>query len=520
MRIRNTAIVWSAVLLLVTLFVMRYSGMTTSAQGATPTPGLPLLVIPTSTPLPTPTLSPVQIISTLDRYGLQPGDLPAQFAAQETNGTLTLDELSRRLAEKYPDQAVLVQPLMTLYQTYGVVGSHTADYFVANCTALGIFGVGTWVRASASSTNAAALLADDNLAGLYEGLFNWRPAALEGLPGRVYQQNVPSSECALPATRYIVEYANDRLIVAVSVWALNTTDSALVSATLLNVINLINARLAPVELIASAAQPTATPTQTPAEPGMQPVTRNADWTPIIRDFGGVEMVLVPAGCFMMGSVDGEPDEEPVHEVCFDAPFWIDRYEVTNEQFAAFNGEARRNSRWNQPMLPREMITWREAHRFCARRGARLPTEAEWEYAARGPDNLIYPFGNTFVPEWVIYEGSPDSTADVRTRLRGASWVGALDMAGNVWEWTSSAYRSYPYDADDGRNIPTDDETLRVLRGGSWRSGPLELRAAQRKAENQAHLQRAPRSTDDIFFRHYYEEYQRYAAIGFRCARDY
>lgn len=112
------------------------------------------------------------------------------------------------------------------------------------------------------------------------------------------------------------------------------------------------------------------------------VEHNEDWRATVQDFGGVEMVRVPPGCFLMGSYHGRRDEQPVHEVCFDRAFWIDRTEVTNAGFGSqgvFAGDDR----------PRENLTWFEARDFCAARGARLPTEAEWEYAARGGTQTRY-----------------------------------------------------------------------------------------------------------------------------------
>lgn len=257
-----------------------------------------------------------------------------------------------------------------------------------------------------------------------------------------------------------------------------------------------------------------TPTLLPLELARTPVAQNADWTPVIEDFNGVEMVVVPAGCFMMGSEDGDSDERPVHEVCFEEPFWIDRYEVTNEQFARFGGQAGRDSFFVGDDRPREQVTWDEAQAFCELRGARLPTEAEWEYAARGPDGRDYPWGNEFdcsmgnfddethrnpdvIPGGAGCDGF-DVTAPAGSFPQGASWVGASDLSGNVWEWVADLYGAYTAEVptDSGG---TDNGDLRILRGGSWVfSAQTSLRAAYR-------LEYLPTSA--------------YDNDGFRCARD-
>jgi formylglycine-generating enzyme required for sulfatase activity len=233
------------------------------------------------------------------------------------------------------------------------------------------------------------------------------------------------------------------------------------------------------------------PTPVPAGFPGSPVTSNAAWTPIIQQVGGVDMALVPVGCFQMGS-NQSPDELPVHEQCFDTPFWIDVYEVTNGQYGsegAFAGASR----------PRETLTWRDALTFCQARGGRLPTEAEWEYAARGPDNLVYPWGNSFVAANTVYYGnSGDRTADVGSRPGGVSWVGAYDMSGNVYEYTSSIYLPYPYDPTDGRENLADTTSRRVLRGGSFGNAELGVYASRRYPV-------IPASTGNV--------------DGFRCARD-
>jgi formylglycine-generating enzyme required for sulfatase activity len=229
------------------------------------------------------------------------------------------------------------------------------------------------------------------------------------------------------------------------------------------------------------------------------VTANSQWTIVQQNFDGFEMALVPTGCFNMGSVVAD-DEQPVRPQCFNRPFWIDVYEVTNRQYGAhgrFEGDDR----------PRENVNWYQAWDFCQQRGARLPTEAEWEYAARGPDNLTYPWGDVFVPEYAVHIGnSNNQTAPVGSRPpESRSWVGAYDMSGNVWEWTNSIYDPqnypYPYATDDGReNISS--AVPRSRRGGSWDYEGSPSRAANR-------LGSAPNTTASDL-----------GVIGFRCVRNY
>ena len=140
------------------------------------------------------------------------------------------------------------------------------------------------------------------------------------------------------------------------------------------------------------------------------------------------------------------DEKPAHEVCLD-DFWLMQTEVTRAMYAACVAagecsETPKSYRYsegdNQPI---NRVTWFQAHDYCASIGGRLPTEAEWEYAARGPESLVFPWGNDFVGKNAVWaDSSGDQTADVGSRPAGASWVGALDLSGNLWEWVSSIYR--------------------------------------------------------------------------------
>lgn len=214
--------------------------------------------------------------------------------------------------------------------------------------------------------------------------------------------------------------------------------------------------------------PTPAPTLDLTTTPVVAVSQNADWTPRFQDFDGVTMALVPPGCFKMGSDDGLDDEKPASKMCFSEPFWLDKTEVTQAQFALFGGVAKTEPRFKGDEKPVENITWFEATAYCASRGARLPTEAEWEYAARGPDDLVYPWGNDFDGTKLVYKRNTfQGASEVGTKPDGAAWVGTLDVSGNVWEWVSTLYKPYPYDAADGREDSTDTTSNRVLRGGSW-----------------------------------------------------
>lgn len=257
-------------------------------------------------------------------------------------------------------------------------------------------------------------------------------------------------------------------------------------------------------------KPSNTPTLSREILASTPVVSNAVWRPFSHTFNGVEMVLIPAGCFKMGNdpqayyrtdgawIKGVPDGG---QQCFDKPFWIDRYEVTNEQFTHLNGVANHPGDWSGPRQPYTNITWFEARDFCEKnREARLPTEREWEYAARGPDGLMYPWGNDFVADNGVYsKNSEGRTADVGSKSGGASWVGAHDLAGNVVEWVSSVYKGYPYNPRDGREDEKDEVSGRVFRGGSWYDDGAAMRAANRDSNNP-NIQ-SPR-------------------FGFRCAQSY
>ena len=209
------------------------------------------------------------------------------------------------------------------------------------------------------------------------------------------------------------------------------------------------------------------------------------------DDHGVPITEVPAGSFMMGSPSrySRRDESPPHQVMLDA-FWIDVYEVTNARYAecVYAGACTEPHikwgalpRFNSVRLadyPVVNIDWDQADTYCRWRGGRLPTEAEWEYAARGPKANGYPWGNQQPREDVHYHwGSP---RPVGTYPSGRSWVGAYDMAGNVWEWTQDWYAGYPGTTDQTAEY---GETHKVIRGGGYNTDRGYLRAASRQPES-------------------------------------
>lgn len=171
--------------------------------------------------------------------------------------------------------------------------------------------------------------------------------------------------------------------------------------------------------------------------------------------------------------------------------------MTNEQY----GSVGCISYSSEPDEPRNCVTWVEAYDYCESRGVHLPTEREWEYAARGPDGLIYPWGNDWNEDNVVWGGnSGRHTATVGSKPDGVSWVGAYDLSGNVWEWVSTIYEAYPYDVEDGREDMDVADVSHVLRGGSWLGDTKSL------------LRGSHRNRDKPEISWYYN--------GFRCARDF
>ncbi|HMQ55315.1 MAG TPA: SUMF1/EgtB/PvdO family nonheme iron enzyme, partial [Anaerolineae bacterium] len=194
-----------------------------------------------------------------------------------------------------------------------------------------------------------------------------------------------------------------------------------------------------------------------------------------------DMVLIEAGPFTMGQDGSKPKNGPAHEVDLPA-FEIDRFEVTNTEFAQFAeqtgfvtyAEQGSSKNWrdvaegkdNHPVV---YVTWDDASAYCEWAGKRLPTEAEWEKAARGDDARAYPWGSEFNPEnGNFYEGGIRGTTAVGSFPGEASPSGVEDMAGNVREWVADYFLPYPGQAADAD--PFFGEENRVNRGGGWFDG--------------------------------------------------
>ena len=211
------------------------------------------------------------------------------------------------------------------------------------------------------------------------------------------------------------------------------------------------------------------------------------------------MAVVPAGEFTMGSSTGDADEQPAHQVYVDT-FSMDTHEVTVEQYAAFLQTKGIDppSGWktmNQPAhhkRPVANVDWRDAVAYCTWAGKRLPTEAEWEKAARGTDGRIFPWGNDPPTPLHANFGKTDWNnhrvlAPVGTLKNGKSPYGIYDMAGNVREWVSDWYGQDYYTNSPARNPtgPASGES-KVLRGGSWGSDAQQLRSSLRYFHRSAH----------------------------------
>jgi formylglycine-generating enzyme required for sulfatase activity len=218
---------------------------------------------------------------------------------------------------------------------------------------------------------------------------------------------------------------------------------------------------------------------------------------MISEKDGARMRLIPAGEFQMGDPfgEGDSDERPVHTVYLDA-FYIDVYEVTNAMYKKFMDETGHSApgywndaRFNQPNQPVVGVTWYDAAAYCQWAGKRLPTEAEWEKAARG--GLVgkrYPWGDSIDNSKANYNNKVGQTTPVGAYPPNG--YGLYDMAGNVWEWCLDKYKPGFYAKSPKKNPAAGQigglvknfrriKTSRVLRGGSWYNYPSLMRVANR-----------------------------------------
>ena len=229
---------------------------------------------------------------------------------------------------------------------------------------------------------------------------------------------------------------------------------------------------------------------------------------------GAPMVLVPAGEFTMGSDKGDEDEIPVHHVVLNA-YYIDKFEVTNGRFAKFVEAIQSEPPWgfadkDKPVIhadrPVRWVNWMDATGYCLWAGKRLPTEAEWEKAARGTDGRVYPWGNdpptSVHAVYGLKEGGAETTSDIGDRDKGQSPYGAYDLAGNLYEWVMDWYGEDYYLNFAGSPAMNPrgpvEGTAKVQRGGSYVNSPYRLRTSFRTKGDPA---------------------EQDPNVGFRCAQD-
>jgi formylglycine-generating enzyme required for sulfatase activity len=292
----------------------------------------------------------------------------------------------------------------------------------------------------------------------------------------------------------------------------------------------LEATAASTVLITQTATMTPTATEVPAS--ATPLPTAIPETIKISTKDGMTQIYIPAGSFIMGGLDvyRENDELPPHAVQLSA-YWIDQVEVTNGMYnlCVQSGECRppaqlrsnrREEYFDNPVFrdyPVVNVTWFDANAYCAWAERRLPTEAEWEYAARGNDKRNFPWGdeppNEYTANFINLVGD---TTRVGSYAEGASPFGVLDMAGNVTEWVSDFYRMDYYAKSPSENPtgPSENEVfnvMRVIRGGSFQDEEFDLRTSNRNYIEGPNPKAQP--NEDEFYGKYSVK------IGFRCAVD-
>ena len=294
---------------------------------------------------------------------------------------------------------------------------------------------------------------------------------------------------------------------------------------------------APTATLEATAVPSSTPI--PAIPTETPIPFTPTPTPTatpdnirISPNDGMTQIHIPAGKFFMGGMDvyRENDEQPAHEVFIDS-FWMDQVEVTTGMYdlCVRAGTCRpprqlrsdnREEYYGNPEFrdyPVVNVAWFDANAYCQWAGRRLPTEAEWERAARGDDKRNYPWGDELPNE---YNSNSLNTVGDTTRVgsyaEGASPYGVLDMAGNVWEWVSDYYRAdyyskSPLENPQGPSAEDVFDSMRVIRGGSFQEDGIFLRLV-----NRSYLQ-GPDPRAELVDEAYYGKSS--TRVGFRCVQN-
>lgn len=250
----------------------------------------------------------------------------------------------------------------------------------------------------------------------------------------------------------------------------------------------------------------------PQRVGQTAATPIATASPVPTPVAPDNMKYFPPGSFTAGRDDGTEYERPAHTATINKGFYLDIKEVTCRQYEAYltlrpgssapAGWRGRRCPAGQEELPVTGVSWYEAKAYAESKGMRLPTEMEWEYAARWNTGFLYPWGNEWRPDAVNAGRSQRYIAPADSYHQGATASGLLHMSGNVWEWTSSDFAAY-----GGRQLPRSSRTRgivdingKVIRGGAWNSGAQNVTTTYRMGYR-------PRGADD------------YSNTGFRCAQD-
>jgi len=329
----------------------------------------------------------------------------------------------------------------------------------------------------------------------------------------VQRQAFSNADKPAPKKNVLPRKTNSAIIVAI-IGLVGTLGAALISSPILEK---MFSRTPEPTSSASSSTETRTPpptttrapaTNTPAPPTFTP-------TPGIGSFiesDGVTMMFVPAGSFSMGSSETSSDERPIHAVNLSA-YYIDKYEVTNAAYERCveagaclppnqSRSSTRTAYYGNPEFdefPVIYVDWTMAKTYCEWRGDRLPTEAEWEKAARGTDGRTYPWGEGIACDKLNYNNCKGDMTKVGSYLDGVSPYGLYDMAGNVWEWVNDWYDSNYYQSSPASNpLGPSSGQYRVLRGGSWSNFVFNVRSANRNY-----------NTPDVINN----------LVGFRCARS-